>query len=93
MARITSSGGVSQDEPSTTASLPSAGDTVTGSFQVEGRSASGVNVTITGTLVGTVVAVAATDTTAASISLNNREIHGTWVEAGGQTGDIYGIAQ
>lgn len=93
ISSITSTGGVSQDEPSTTTSLPSSGDTVTGSFQVSGRSASGANVTITGTLVGTVVASAATATTSASIQLNNREMHGTWVESGGQTGDIYGIAQ
>lgn len=93
ISSIASTGGISQNEPSTTSRLPSTGDTVTGSFQVEGRSASGVNVTITGTLVGTVTATAATATTAASIQLRNRSIHGTWVEAGGETGDIYGIAQ
>jgi len=92
ISSITGTGGASGDTPSLTTSSPATGDTVTGSFEVEGRSSSGQSIRIVGTLVGTVVATAATDTTAASLRLNNRSMHGTWIEGSGETGDIYGVA-
>lgn len=92
ISSISGTGGTSGDTPSLTTPSPATGDTVTGSFEVEGRSTSGQSIRIVGTLVGTVVAVAATDTSAASIRLTNRQMRGTWIEGSGETGDIYGVA-
>jgi hypothetical protein len=63
-----------------TNTLPVDGDTVVASFSVKGTSAAGKAVTITGTFQGTVSARAFT----------GRTMEGTWVEAGGKTGNISG---
>ncbi len=92
ISSIKATGGASGDEPSTGAPTVPNGDIVTASYEVEGRSSSGMNVKIVGTLVGTAVTVAASTTTAGSSRLTNLELHGTWIEASGRTGDIFGVA-
>ena len=60
--------------------LPADGDTIVANFQVKGVSAALMSVTIVGTFEGTV----------ASGVFTGRILKGTWVEAGGKTGDING---
>jgi hypothetical protein len=60
--------------------LPKDGDTVVATFNCKGVSAAGMSVTITGTFSGTVAANVFT----------GRTMQGTWIEAGGRTGDING---
>jgi hypothetical protein len=62
--------------------LPKDGDTIVATFNCKGTSAAGMSVTITGTFQGTV---------AASV-FTGRTMQGTWIEAGGKTGDINGTA-
>ena len=62
--------------------LPADGDTIVATFNCKGTSAAGKSVTITGTFQGTV---------AASV-FTGRTMQGTWIEAGGKTGDINGTA-
>lgn len=62
--------------------LPKDGDSIVATFNCKGRSAAGMSVTITGTFQGTV---------AASV-FTGRTMQGTWIEAGGKTGDINGTA-
>lgn len=62
--------------------LPKDGDTIVGPFNCKGTSAAGMPVTITGTFQGTVAAGIFT----------GRTMQGTWIEAGGKTGDINGTA-
>ncbi|MBR4252322.1 MAG: hypothetical protein IKQ15_08515 [Kiritimatiellae bacterium] len=63
-----------------TNSLPRDGDVIVASFSTSGTSAAGKQVTITGTFQGSV---------AASV-FTGRTMQGTWIEAGGKTGDING---
>ncbi len=60
--------------------MPVDGDTMIATFEIAGRSAAGMGVRIVGSLQGTVAAGVFT----------NRRITGTWIEAGGKTGDING---
>ena len=60
--------------------LPKDGDTIVATFNCKGVSAAGMSVTITGTFQGTV----------ASGVFTGRTMQGTWIEAGGKTGDING---
>jgi hypothetical protein len=60
--------------------MPVDGDTMIATFEVAGRSAAGMSVKIVGTFQGTVSAGV----------FNGRILHGTWVEAGGRSGDIRG---
>jgi hypothetical protein len=92
IANIASSGGQSIEYPDTTTSLPANGDTLTASFEVEGRSSSGVEIKIVGTLTGTATVTAATATTPSTIRLATRTLRGTWIEANGTTGDMLGTA-
>ena len=93
ISSIKTTGGVSGDEPSTGSPTPVNGDTVTASFEVEGRSSSGASVKIVGTFVGVAVVGSDSTTGTSTLRLSSREMHGTWIEASGQTGDIYGVAQ
>ncbi len=63
-----------------TNSMPKDGDVIVASFSTEGTSAAGMKVTITGTFQGNV----------ASGVFTGRTMQGTWIEAGGKTGDING---
>lgn len=63
-----------------TNSMPRDGDVIVASFSTSGTSAAGKQVTITGTFQGSV---------AASV-FTGRTMQGTWIEAGGKTGDING---
>ena len=60
--------------------LPADGDSIIASFECSGVSKAGMQVKIVGTLQGEVAAGVFT----------GRRMNGTWVEAGGKTGDIYG---
>lgn len=66
--------------------LPKNGDTIVATFNCKGTSAAGMSVTITGTLSGTVSSRSSVDP---GIFIN-RQMQGTWIEAGGKTGDING---
>ena len=81
---LRSSSGVTPENSKPTAEggrvLPKDGDTIVATFNCKGVSAAGMSVTISGTLSGTV---------AASV-FTGRTIQGTWIEAGGRTGDING---
>lgn len=75
------------------------GDQVVASFSAAGKSASGMHVNMTGTFQGTVQGVNTTSTKSGdtvtrktSMALANRQILGTWIEDGGKTGNINGIA-
>lgn len=68
------------------------GDTIVSSFSVSGQSASGANVTITGTFQATAKGTPASGQTAATTILINRQIIGTWVDDAGNTASINGIA-
>ncbi len=92
ISTISSSGGQTIEYPDTTTSMPANGDTMTASFEVEGRSSSGVSVKIVGNLTGTATVTAATATTPSTIRLANRTIRGTWIEANGATGEVLGTA-
>lgn len=74
--------GASRDTPSDSGT-PAVGDTVIGSFEVNGTSAAGYPVTITGTFQGTV---------GANLQLTGRVLNGTWIEKGGKTGNVSGQA-
>ena len=63
-----------------TNSLPRDGDVIVATFSSSGTSAAGKQVTITGTFQGNV----------ASSVFTGRTMQGTWIEAGGKTGDING---
>lgn len=63
-----------------TNSMPRDGDVIVATFSTSGTSAAGKQVTITGTFQGNV---------AASV-FTGRTMQGTWIEAGGKTGDING---
>jgi len=92
ISTIASTGGQTIEYPDTTTSMPANGDTMTASFEVEGRSSSGVHVKIVGTLTGTATVTAATATTPSTIRLATRTIRGTWIEANGFTGEVLGTA-
>ena len=66
--------------------LPKNGDTIVATFNCKGTSAAGMSATITGTLSGT---VSTSSSTAPGVFLG-RTMQGTWIEAGGKTGDING---
>ena len=75
------------------------GDQVVASFSASGKSASGMYVNLTGTFQGTVQGVSTVSTTSGgtvtrktSMALADRQILGTWIEDGGKTGNISGIA-
>ncbi len=63
-----------------TNTMPRDGDVIVASFSTSGTSAAGMGVTITGTFQGNV----------ASSVFTGRTMQGTWIEAGGKTGDING---
>ena len=63
-----------------TNSMPRDGDVIVATFSTSGTSAAGKQVTITGTFQGNV----------ASSVFTGRTMQGTWIEAGGKTGDING---
>lgn len=63
-----------------TNTMPRDGDVIVATFSTEGTSAAGMKVTITGTFQGNVSAGVFT----------GRTMQGTWIEAGGKTGDING---
>lgn len=92
IANIASSGGQSIEYPDTTTSMPANGDTMTATFEAEGRSASGVHIKLVGTLTGIATVTAATATTPSTIRLATRTLRGTWIEANGTTGDMLGTA-
>lgn len=92
ISTIASSGGQTIEYPDTTTSMPANGDTMTASFEVFGRSSSGVQVTIVGTFTGVATVTAATATTPSTIRLATRTIRGTWIEANGATGEVLGTA-
>lgn len=92
ISSIRGTGGASVEFPGA-ASIPADGEPVTATFSVSGRSSAGLNVTIVGSFGATASVVAATETTAAQVSLNDRAIHGTWIESGGKTGNVNGTAQ
>lgn len=73
--------------------LPTAGDTIVASFECSGYSRAGLSVKIIGTLQGQVVLGIsyATDTEAARV-FDGRSMDGTWIELGGKTGNIHGLA-
>lgn len=87
---IKSTGGSTGDNPNETGGRPSPlnNDVVTASFRAEGRSSSGTGVTMVGTFTGTVV----TDATSGGFRLTSRTLNGTWIEAGGRTADLIGVA-
>jgi len=75
------------------------GDQVIAPFSAAGNSKSGMHVNMAGNFQGTVSGVAvvseksgASTITKTSFSLGNRVILGTWIEDGGKTGDIKGLA-
>jgi len=80
---VRTSGGTTQDNVATQGS-PTAGTVVTAGFEVKGTSGAGVSVKIVGTFSGIVGG------SGAAVSLQGRRIDGTWVEAGGKTGNISG---
>lgn len=82
---IRGTGGVSQD--SSTNALVRTGDEFIGNFTAKGTSAAQVKVQMVGTFQGTVLGSAGN-----SFNLGSRLMLGTWVEAGGRTGDITGEA-
>lgn len=63
-----------------TNTMPRDGDVIVATFSTSGTSAAGKQVTITGTFQGNV----------ASSVFTGRTMQGTWIEAGGKTGDING---
>jgi len=75
--------------------------TAIGQFEVQGQSSSGTHVKITGTLsldfttstrTITTPGVRGNTTDSTSVQSNNRMLKATWIEDGGQTGDIVGSA-
>jgi len=75
------------------------GDQVIAPFSAAGKSAAGVYVNLTGNFQGTVAGVStvteksgSSTTTKTSFALTSRVILGTWIEDGGKTGDIKGVA-
>lgn len=92
LSTISSSGGQTIEYPDTTTSMPANGDTLVGSFEVEGRSSSGMKVKIVGSLTGTATVTTATATTPSTIRLATKTVRGTWIEANGATGEVLGTA-
>jgi hypothetical protein len=92
ISTIVSTGGQTIEYPDTTTSMPANGDTLTASFEVEGRSSSGMSVKIVGNLSGIANVTAATATTPSTMRLTFRWILGTWIEANGITGAVAGQA-
>ena len=78
MGTVRSTNGASQDTTSDVANVV-VGDQIIGLFTCKGVSPAGKSVTITGTLQATV---------GAGGTLNERLMFGTWIEAGGVSGDI-----
>lgn len=76
-----------------------AGDQVIAPFSAAGRSKSGMHVNMAGNFQGTVAGVTSvseesgsTTTIKTSFALTSRVIQGTWIEDGGQTGNINGVS-
>ena len=69
-----------------TQTTPIAGDVIVAQFTASGVSAAGLTVTIAGNFQGVVAAGTA------DFSLTSRQMLGTWIEDGGQTGDVKGTA-
>ena len=69
-----------------TQTTPVDGDVIVAQFTASGVSAAGMTVTIAGNFQGVVVAGTA------DFSLTSRQMLGTWIEDGGQTGDVKGTA-
>ena len=76
-----------------------AGDQVIAPFSAAGRSKSGMHVNMVGNFQGTVAGVTSvsessgsTTTIKTSFALTSRVIQGTWIEDGGQTGNINGVS-
>lgn len=85
---IRSSSGVDQDTANPSFNN---GDQIIGQFEASGTSAAGVNVKMVGSFQTVVSGVQSSGTTT-SMTLGDRRITGTWIEDGGKTGDINGIA-
>jgi len=89
---IRTTGGTDQD--SVNASF-SNGDQVMATFEANGESAAGIGVKMTGNFQATISGVSSStsgDSTTTHMTLGGRTILGTWMEDGGATGDINGMA-
>ena len=87
---IRTTSGADQD---TTFPTYSNGDQIMAQFEVKGRSAANIAVQMVGTFQATIAGVTASaDGGTTSMRLTDRRILGTWVESGGVTGDINGMA-
>jgi hypothetical protein len=80
MGSVRSTSGANQDVEENP-SAPAAGDQVIGLYELSGVSKAGLTVRITGTFQGTV---------GGEGQLLDRRMIGTWLEAGGKTGDVNG---
>jgi hypothetical protein len=91
LSSVRTTGNFSQDS---TVQTPLAGEQVIASFTASGVSAAGMHVTMVGTFQGVVQGGALPGTTggAASTSLADRRMLGTWIEKNGKTGNINGYA-
>ena len=81
-----SMGSVRTTSGSTSGSTPTAGDVIVAQFTATGVSAAGLTVTIAGNFQGVV------DAGDNDFYLSSRQMLGTWIEDGGQTGDVKGTA-
>lgn len=87
---IRTTGGADQD---TTFPTYSNGDQIMAQFEAKGRSAANIAVQMVGTFQATIAGVSTSgDGGATSMRLTDRSIIGTWIESGGATGDINGMA-
>lgn len=87
---IRTTGGVDQD---TTFPAYSDGDQVMAQFEAKGRSAANIEVRMVGSFQATIAGVAMSGTSGTTtMRLTDRRILGTWIESGGATGDINGMA-
>ncbi|MEI8139969.1 MAG: hypothetical protein WCI03_08890 [bacterium] len=96
MGDVRTTGGLSS---SSTGGTPANGDQVIAPYSASGKSKSGMYVNLVGNFQGTVASVSSVSsvsgdstTIKTSFALSDRVILGTWVEDGGKTGDIKGIA-
>ena len=81
-----SMGSIRTTSGNSSGSTPTAGDVVVAQFTATGVSAAGLTVTIAGNFQGVVVGGTA------DFSLTSRQMLGTWIEDGGKTGDVKGVA-
>ncbi len=84
---VSTNTGANRDTP-INAIIPISGTQIMAQFTAKGISAAGVQVTMTGYFQGT----ADVDADTNAVTVTNRELHGTWIEKNGKTGDIVGLA-